>query len=177
VKAAEEHYDKLLILTKKSGFKVSTKLCGEADVYLVENAPRSVINDVMDRARVFLHATINEHWGIAVAEAMARGLPVVIHKSGGTWSDLAEEGKYGLGYGGAEEAFVVIPGLLTNQKVWKEFSIKSIEKTRKLEMAQYIEKFGYLIENFNCGAQLLKETLLYISATCFAMLLHENFRA
>ena len=105
----------------------------------------TLYNEVMDRARVFLHATINEHWGIAVAEAMARGLPVVVHKSGGTWSDIAEEGKYGLGYGGAEEAFEVIPGLLTNQKVWKEFSIKSIEKARKLEMAQYIEKFGYLI--------------------------------
>jgi alpha-1,2-mannosyltransferase len=132
VKAAEEYYDKLLILTKKSGFKVSTKLCGEADVYLVENAPRSVINDVMDKAKVFLHATINEHWGIAVAEAMARGLPVVVHKSGGTWSDLASEGLYGLGYTDAEEAAEAIAKLMTDSSMWDYYSKKSTERVREL---------------------------------------------
>jgi Glycosyltransferase len=53
------------------------------NVYTRLNAPRSEINSFMDRAKVFLHATINEHWGIAVAEAMARGLPIVVHKSAG----------------------------------------------------------------------------------------------
>jgi glycosyltransferase involved in cell wall biosynthesis len=90
---------------------------------LWEMSVGALYNEVMDKARVFLHVTINEHWGIAVAEAMARGLSVVVYKSGGTWSDIAEEGKYGLGYRGAEEAPGAIPGLLTNQKVWKEFSI------------------------------------------------------
>ncbi|MGC9107299.1 MAG: glycosyltransferase [Infirmifilum sp.] len=58
---------------------------------------RTHINEAMDRARAFLHATINEHWGIAVAEAMARGLTPVVHKSGGAWTDLVKLGKYGMG--------------------------------------------------------------------------------
>jgi len=148
VKAAEEYYDKLLILTKKSGFKVSTKLCGEADVYLVENAPRSVINDVMDKAKVFLHATINEHWGIAVAEAMARGLPVVVHKSGGTWSDLASEGLYGLGYTDAEEAAEAIAKLMTDSSMWDYYSKKSTERVRELTFSKFIEKHQDLLRRF-----------------------------
>jgi alpha-1,2-mannosyltransferase len=99
-------------LAEEAGLKVADSLDAEADVYLVANAPRRLINEAMDRARAFLHATINEHWGIAVAEAMARGLPVVVHKSGGAWTDLAEEGRYGLGYETAEEAVEALARLL-----------------------------------------------------------------
>jgi len=88
-KTAKAYYSKLIELARSLGFRVSTQLGVDVDIYLVENASRDLINEVMDRAKVFLHATINEHWGIAVAEAMARGLPIVVHRSGGTWSDLA----------------------------------------------------------------------------------------
>jgi len=53
------------------------------NVELYPNAPGDVKVALMDQARAFLHATINEHWGVVVTEAMARGLPVVVHRSGG----------------------------------------------------------------------------------------------
>jgi len=109
----QAYYRRVWRLAEEAGLKVAGSLEAEADVYLVANAPRRLINEVMDKARVFLHATINEHWGIAVAEAMARGLPVVVHKSGGAWTDLAEEGRYGLGYETAEEAVEALAKLLT----------------------------------------------------------------
>jgi len=42
-------------------------------VQLLRSVPRSKIDETLGRCRVFLHATINEHWGIAVAEAMCAG--------------------------------------------------------------------------------------------------------
>ncbi|CCC81965.1 glycosyltransferase [Thermoproteus tenax] len=97
------------------GLKTAEDLGADADVYLIANAPRRLINDAMDKARAFLHATINEHWGIAVAEAMARGLTPVVHKSGGAWTDLVMEGRYGLGYTTAEEAAEALAKALTQE--------------------------------------------------------------
>lgn len=115
-------------------------------VELRPNAPRVEINSVMDDARAFLHATINEHWGIAVAEAMARGLPVVVHKSGGAWTDLAEEGAAGLGYTDAEEAVEQLAKALTDPSAWRAYSAKSVEKAAGLSYASYAEKLKRLLE-------------------------------
>jgi glycosyltransferase involved in cell wall biosynthesis len=93
----------------------------------------------LDNAKVFLHATINEHWGVAVAEAMARGLPVVIHKSGGAWSDLAMSGEVGLGYDTADEAVESIARLLTDGKEWAYRSWKSTERVSELDFNRWIK--------------------------------------
>jgi glycosyltransferase involved in cell wall biosynthesis len=110
------------------------------NVYIRLNAPRSEINSFMDRARAFLHATINEHWGIAVAEAMARGLPVVVHKSGGTWTDLAEEGRYGLGYETTEEAVEALAQLLLQGA-----KFDTTEKARELTYPKFREKLARVL--------------------------------
>jgi glycosyltransferase involved in cell wall biosynthesis len=135
-KTAKAYYNRVLEYTKSF----------EKDVQLFENAPRSTINEALDRARAFLHATVNEHWGVAVAEAMARGLPVVVHKSGGAWSNLASEGLYGLGYTKAEEAAEAIVRLLTDGKVWKYFSEKSIEKAKTLTFSKFIENASNIVK-------------------------------
>ena len=120
---------------------------GNGDVYLRLNAPRAEINRVMDSARAFLHAAINEHWGIAVAEAMARGLPVVVHKSGGAWTDLAEEGHTGIGYQDAEEAVEALARLLTDGRQWTALSAKSVERARGLRLEIFIQRLTIFLRN------------------------------
>jgi len=131
------YYRRVWRLAEGAGLRVAGRLDAEADVYLIANAPRGVINETMDRARAFLHATINEHWGIAVAEAMARGLPVVVHKSGGAWTDLAEEGRYGLGYETAEEAVEALARLLLQGA-----KFNTVEKARELTYPKFKEKLA-----------------------------------
>ncbi|MGC8571647.1 MAG: glycosyltransferase, partial [Caldivirga sp.] len=121
-------------------------LDNEHQVYLRLNAPRAEINEVMDRARAFLHATINEHWGIAVAEAMARGLPVVVHKSGGAWSDLAMGGEVGLGYETVDEAVNAIAKLLTDGRAWSDYSRKSLERVRDITFDRFVERLVELVK-------------------------------
>lgn len=115
-------------------------------IEVVPNAPRQRIIEVMDSAKVFLHATINEHWGIAVAEAMARGLPVVVHKSGGTWTDLAQNGQAGLGYENCEEAVKQIARLLTDKKTWDFYSKASLRTAKNLTLHNFSENFIELIK-------------------------------
>lgn len=119
-------------LAQKAGLKVAETLDQEAQVYLIANAPRKLINQVMDEARVFLHATINEHWGIAVAEAMARGLTPVVHKSGGTWTDLLEEGRYGLGYEDSDDAVKMLLNALH-----QDLKINVTQGVRKVTYEEY----------------------------------------
>ena len=122
-------------MAQNAGLRVAETLDVDAQVYLIANAPRRLINEVMDQARAFLHATINEHWGIAVAEAMARGLTPVVHKSGGTWTDLVEMGKYGMGYESPEEAVEALSKALLNGA-----SYPTWEKAREVSLDRYIAK-------------------------------------
>ena len=133
----QAYYRRVWRLAEEAGLKVADSLDAEADVYLIANAPRRTINETMDRARTFLHATINEHCGIAVAEAMARGLPVVVHKSGGAWTDLAEEGRYGLGYETAEEAMA---NLLTDGRARSLLSQRLLARISGFTFKEYLER-------------------------------------
>lgn len=112
-------------------------------VELIPDAPRSAINGAMDRSRAFLHATVNEHWGIVVAEALARRLPVVVHRSGGAWTDIAEEGRNGLGYGDADEAAEALAKLLTDGRAWRNYS--SSRRVRDLTLDSYARRLGELV--------------------------------
>ncbi|MEO3993878.1 MAG: glycosyltransferase family 4 protein [Desulfurococcaceae archaeon TW002] len=129
---------KLVKLAESLGFKTSMFLGSNADIYLVPDVPKREITKTMDTSKVFLHATINEQWGVAVAEAMARGLPIIVHKSGGTWNDLARHEESGLGYENVDEAVKNLADVMTNEKVWRHYSSKSLERVRELTLNKFI---------------------------------------
>jgi glycosyltransferase involved in cell wall biosynthesis len=115
------------------------------NVELYPNAPGDIKVALMDQARVFLHATINEHWGVVVAEAMARGLPVVVHRSGGAWSDLAMGGEVGLGYESVDEAVNALARLLTDVKVWNYYSGKSLGRVGEITFGKFVSRLSELV--------------------------------
>jgi glycosyltransferase involved in cell wall biosynthesis len=55
-----------------------------------------------------------EHFGIAVVEAMAAGLIPIVHKSGGTWTDIVG-GKYGRGFNSVDELIYHITATIDSQ--------------------------------------------------------------
>jgi len=116
------------------------------DVELRPDAPGDVKVALMDQARAFLHATINEHWGVAVAEAMARGLPVVVHKSGGAWTDLALGGEAGAGYNNADEAVDALARLLTDGRAWNYYSRRGLERVRELTFDKFRARVSEITE-------------------------------
>ena len=119
---------------------------GLNNVYLIANASRDDINKLLDTSKVLLHATINEHWGVVVTEAMARGVPVVVHKSGGAWTDAVEEGNYGLGYETDEECIEQILKVIHDRKLWQYYSQKGLLKAKELTYEKYKEKLINYVE-------------------------------
>lgn len=134
---SRRYYEELSEIVKRQGL--------EKYVELIPNAPREKIIAELDNARAFLHATLYEHWGIAVAEAMARGVPVVAHKSGGTWTDLADSGNHGLGYENFNEAVEHVAKLLVDQNTWQTYSEKALERATKLTYINFASKLSNLI--------------------------------
>lgn len=144
---SESYYNYLVKTALRSGLRVGTSASHilNANVILMKNVPRREMINLLDESRVFLHATINEHWGIAVAEAMARGLPVVVHKSGGAWSDLALNGEVGLGYEGVDEAVNALAKLMTDSRAWSNYSMKSLDRVRDITFDKFIDKLAELV--------------------------------
>jgi alpha-1,2-mannosyltransferase len=137
------HYkNRLISLASRAGLKVSDTVESPGDVHIVSDAPRHTINRAIDRSKLFLHATINEHWGIVVAEAMARGVPILVHKSGGAWTDLAQEGSNGLGYQTAEEAIEFVNTLFTDQRKWNHFQKEGLLRTRELSLDNFSRRLN-----------------------------------
>jgi len=61
------------------------------------NVPRARIVEVMAKNRFFLHVMKNEHFGIAIVEALRCGMTPIVAKNSGP-DEIIGHGKYGHGY-------------------------------------------------------------------------------
>ena len=94
------------------------------------NVSREELVKIATSSKVFVHATVGEHFGIAVVEGMAAGCPVIVHKSGGPYEDIVDYGNYGLPYGSVVELAERIDRLLTEPRLWSVYHRKSLERSR-----------------------------------------------
>lgn len=102
-----------------------------ADISLEANLPREELLKAYAEAKVFVLHSREESQGIVFAEAMATGLPVVATKIGGI-PYVVEDGKNGLlcPYGDVEAMEKMMERLMTDEKVWKEFSAEARERAK-----------------------------------------------
>ena len=112
--------------------KKATELNVKDKIVFVPNASFEKLLALLSCSKVFLHTMKYEHFGIAVVEAMASGLIPVVHRSGGPWTDIILEGKYGYGYSDPEEAAQVIDEIVN---MYSKSMIKNI-----IERAKYFNK-------------------------------------
>ncbi|QGR19743.1 glycosyltransferase [Stygiolobus azoricus] len=89
------------------------------------------------KAKVIFHAKVEEPFGIAIVEGMSAGAVPVVHKSGGSWTDIIEEGKYGYGYLTEEEAVEFLYQALNNESLRKEVK----ERAKLFSSNNFEEKF------------------------------------
>ena len=109
-------------------------------VKILTNISRDQLRSLFLNSRVYLHPTINEHFGISIVESMASGCIPVVHDSGGPREFVSQAFRYN----NVEEAA---------KKVEKAVSYWSPLRAR--EMTKYADRFSgknfskHFIELFN----------------------------
>jgi len=102
------------------------------NVKLYPNLPFKEKLKLLGEAKIYLHAMVNEHFGISIVEAIASGLAPVVHRSGGPWKDILEEkhGTYGYSFTTANEAVKAIKNLVENEKLRKRIVANNLKRIR-----------------------------------------------
>lgn len=103
---------------------------------------------LLSRAKVYLHAMVNEHFGISVVEAMASGLIPIVHKSGGPWKDILEEkqGLHGFAFKTLKEAAWYINTILNDDSLRKEILNVNSNYVWKFSKERFRERVLKVVE-------------------------------
>ena len=110
------------------------------------NVSREELVKIATSSKVFVHATVGEHFGIAVVEGMAAGCPVIVHKSGGPYEDIIDRGYYGLAYQTIEELAEKIDKLMQPES-WKYYHNLSLKRAQKFSEEEFARKLLEVVES------------------------------
>ena len=104
----------------------------------VKNATMKQFADHLSHAKVYVHwkglldRSGPEHYGLVIAESLASGVPTIVPKAGGAWSDIAEKGKYCIGIDSVEEGIREATKLCTDRDYWETWHKAAIEGSSRL---------------------------------------------
>jgi alpha-1,2-mannosyltransferase len=137
----------------EKSMKYYEKLCSiisEESLANVELLKALTFKDLLSlygRAKVYMHAMKNEHFGIAVIEAMAAGLVPVVYRGGGPWEDIlkARQGYYGFSYENPDETADIIKMLLADEDLRVEIAERNLVYVKEFSDALFKEKFIKLV--------------------------------
>jgi len=75
-------------------FKTIKKLDVTKRVKVLTNVPKQEMKNILNSAKLYLHTTIDEHFGISIVEAMATGCIPIVHNSGGAKEYVPTDYRY-----------------------------------------------------------------------------------
>ena len=123
---------------------------GLGNFHIHRNLPRSKILELFSKACAYIHPPFHEYFGIAVAEAMSAGLPPIVWREGGAWTDLVAPCCPQLGYRAPGE----IPGKLEEAHAhFKEYSRLARERASKFSHEKFRERLASIIEEALMGKE------------------------
>lgn len=118
-----------------------------ANVELLINVPRRELRDLLGRAKYYLHPPFPEHFGIAIAEAMAAGCIPIVYRDGGGWTDLASHVHPGLGYMDIAEIPAIIERIDSDKQLYQKLRQKAVEHSAKYSYKYFKQKLAEYLEN------------------------------
>lgn len=110
------------------------------EVTWIRNATFQQLADNLATTKTYVHwkGLLNkrdaEHLGITACEAMASGIPTIVPKVGGPWTDIAQEGRFCIGVDTIDEAISEVYRLCDNRRYWTEWHSRAVEG---------VQRFGY----------------------------------
>jgi glycosyltransferase involved in cell wall biosynthesis len=132
---------------EKHIFKMIRTLGLEENVEFLVNAERRALIDRLLRAKVIIHPTPHEPFGIAVVEGMAAGcIPIVRRGFNGPWMEITQKGTYGLGFSSVDELGNMLMKAIMR---YDDFNINAIaSKALEFDETVFKEKFLKMLKGF-----------------------------
>ena len=118
------------------------KLSDRVKIYT--NVKREQLRNMLLNTKVYLHTTINEHFGISIVEAMSSGCIPVVHNSGGPMEFVPQNHRYS----SIEEAAIKVEQAINE---WSPENARSVSKSadkfsEKNFSHQFIKAFNSYID-------------------------------
>jgi len=117
-------------------------------VYFIKNLPKSELIKMYASAKMVFSTAHFEPFGMSIAEGMLfRDVPVVYRGAlSGPWIDIADKGKYGIGFRTLEELAEVIEHVINTEGELFELQDKALERSHIFLLSAFKKKFMELIE-------------------------------
>jgi glycosyltransferase involved in cell wall biosynthesis len=112
-------------------------------VHLTEHVNYFQLPELYQQADIYLQPSLSEPWGLAVNEAMAAGLPVLVSNKCGCREDLVREGINGLLFDPEQPDSLsrALNDLLQARQKWKAMGQASQEIVSRWGLDLYAENF------------------------------------
>lgn len=123
---------------------------GAADrMTLLTDAPSESLLELFRTSRTILHAATFEPFGMAVLEAMASGCIPVVRRSefSGAWQDVLEQGRWGFGFGSADELGAVLRRLEEDPQQAAKESARAVARAASFDRPALVARVRELLSS------------------------------
>jgi glycosyltransferase involved in cell wall biosynthesis len=97
-------------------------------------------------SKLYVHTAVDDTMPSTPIEAMAAGNSILVHRSGGPWIDVAEEGKHGEGWTDTEELAGKLENFIESGEVSTDQNIERAKNFSEDKFNQEVEKLLEMIE-------------------------------
>ena len=132
-----DYVRKLTELAKKFG----------VDLRVIPNVGEKEKARIFSESACYIHNALAEHFGISIVEAMAFGLPVIVHRSGEPYYGIVDQGRYGLTYSSIEELAQNIDLLISSESEWRRFHWLSLQRAKDYSYGTFKERLSRFIRD------------------------------
>jgi glycosyltransferase involved in cell wall biosynthesis len=116
-------------------------------IELFVNSPFTVLQNTLSKAKLYVHCALFEHFGISVVEGMASGCVPIVHRSGGTYTDIIDYDKYGFSFGDTNELAAKITLLLKNDDLCRQYIEKAAERANIFSKENFKNEIANIVES------------------------------
>ena len=119
-----------------------------ANLEVLVAPPYKTLRKVLSHSKVYVHCMKNEHFGIAMVEAMAAGCVPVVHDSGGPREIVTHD----VGYRWRElsEAIEQISTLMKDEGLRLKLSAAARERAKLFSPEVFESKLSSVLDQYNC---------------------------
>lgn len=125
--------------------QLAKKLHVNLEIY--PNVSEETKKKLFSKSMIYIHNALAEHFGVTVIEAMALGLPVIVHRSGEPFHGIIEHDRFGLSYSSIDELARNIDLLINSENEWEKYHRLSLERAREYDYERFKKKLEAVISH------------------------------